>query len=218
MKKEKIIDYTHEQIERIAETLHVITFEKDPKTKEWLVLEYPRVNLFHQSCIWDKPSFDYDHQREVRQVFPPFEATHTYTSPSLFKPSLAEVIQAMPTDLIGEVNAVRIRPDGFTDGGSKHKSVVYPYRIEEKRAKEIPPVVKEDENKLHPSPLKIEDLVGTILDEYIEVSIDVAMPEGRFESVWSGPLNDVPEEYLCRKFRPIQLWKEWDDCIHLIVN
>lgn len=216
--KEKI-KLTHEQIQKIAEGINVICFKRNPKKPdEYVLLEYPRVDVFHQSCIWKDPSFDYDHQREVKQTFLSFEAEHAYGAKELFKPSLAEVIQAMPLDLIGKVNAFTIKYDSFTEDYSKHKSVVTPYLIGAKIAK-IPPVKdKKEECSLHPSSLKIGDLAGTVLNKYCRVSIDVVMPNMRLEPVWQSTLDDVPEEYLNRSFRPIDIVTDFEDRIHLIVN
>ena len=216
--KEKI-KLTHEQIQKIAEGINVICFKRNPKKPdEYVLLEYPRVDVFHQSCIWKDPSFDYDHRKEVKQTFLSFEAEHTYGAKELFKPSLAEVIQAMPLDLIGKVNAFTIKYDGFTEDYSKHKSVVTPYLIGAKIAK-IPSVKdKKEEFRLHPSSLKIGDLVGTVLDKYCRVSIDVVMPNMNLQPVWQSTLDDVPEEYLNRSFRPIDIVTDFEDRIHLIIN
>lgn len=213
------IKLTHEQIQKIAEGINVICFKRNPKKPdEYVLLEYPRVDVFHQSCIWKDPSFDYDHRKEVKQTFLSFEAEHTYGAKELFKPSLAEIIQAMPLDLIGKVNAFTIKYDGFTEDYSKHKSVVTPYLVGAKIAK-IPSVKdKKEECSLHPSPLKIGDLVGTVLDKYCRVSIDVVMQNMNLEFVWQGTLYDVPEEYLNRSFRPIDIVTDFEDRIHLIVN
>lgn len=213
------IEFTKEQIEKIAEGISAICFRRDPKNPdEYVLLEYPKVNVFNQSCVWKDPSFDYNHQKEVKQTFLSFEAEHTFGAKELFKPSLAEVIQAMPLDLIGKVNAFTIKYNGFTEDRSKHKSVVTPYLIGAKIAK-IPPVKdKKEECRLHPSSLKIGDLVGTVLDKYCRVSIDVVMPNMRIEPVWKSSLDDVPEEYLNLYFRPIDIVTDFYDEIHLIVN
>lgn len=212
------IELTKEQIERIAEGISVICFRFDLKTKEYALFEYPKVNIFHQSCVWNDPSEDCCRKKEVRQVFPSFEAEHTYDHPMLFKPSLAEAIQAMPLDLIGKANAFTIKHNGFNADGSKHVSIVTPYLIGEKIV-QIPPVKdKKEECRLHPSSLKIGDLVGTVLDKFCRVSIDVVMPNMRLEPVWQSTLDDVPEEYLNRSFRPINIVTDFEDRIHLIVN
>ena len=213
------IEFTKGQIEKIAEGISAICFRRDPKNPdEYVLLEYPKVNVFNQSCVWKDPSFDYNHQKEVKQTFLSFEAEHTFGAKELFKPSLAEVIQAMPLDLIGKVNAFTIKYDGFTEDGSKHKSIVTPYLIGAKIAK-IPPVKdKKEECRLHPSLLKIGDLVGTVLDKYCRVSIDVVMPNMHIEPVWQSTLGDVPEEYLNCSFRPIYVFTDFYDEIHLIVN
>ena len=213
------IEFTKEQIEKIAEGISAICFKRDPKNPdEYVLLEYPKVNVFNQSCVWKDPSFDYNHQKEVKQTFLSFEAEHTFGAKELFKPSLAEVIQAMPLDLIGKVNAFTIKYDGFTEDYSKHKSVVTPYLIGAKIAK-IPPVKdKKEECSLHLSSLKIGDLVGTVLDKYCRVSIDAVMPNMNLEYIWQGTLDDVPEEYLNCSFRPIDIVTDFEDRIHLIVN
>lgn len=219
MEGKEMIKLTHEQIQKIAEGINVICFKRNPKEPdEYVLLEYPRVDVFHQSCIWKDPSFDYDHQKEVKQTFLSFEAEHAYGAKELFKPSLAEVIQAMPLDLIGKVNAFTIKYDGFTEDCSKHKSVVTPYLIGAKMAKIPSAKDKKEECSLHPSSLKIGDLVGTVLDKYCRVSIDVVMPNMRLEPVWQSTLDDVPGEYLNRSFRPIDIVTDFEDRIHLIVN
>ena len=58
--KEKI-KLTHEQIQKIAEGINVICFKRNPKKPdEYVLLEYAIVDVFHQSCIWKDPSFDYN--------------------------------------------------------------------------------------------------------------------------------------------------------------
>ena len=214
------IEFTKEQIKKIAEGISAICFRRDPKNPdEYALLEYPKVNVFNQSCVWEDPSFDYNHQKEVKQTFLSFEAEHTFGAKELFKPSLAEVIQAMPLDLVGKVNAFTIKHDGFTEDGSKHKSIVTPYLIGRKRKLFVPPLSKKEEKKLHPSPLKIGDLVGTIIDEFCQVSIDTIQPDTRnLQTLFEGPLDEVPENYLDKHFRPIEIIKDYEDKIHLIIN
>ena len=84
------IEFTKGQIEKIAEGIRAICFRRDPKNPdEYVLLEYPKVNVFHQSCVWKDPSFDYNHHKEVKQTFLSFEAEHTFCAKELFKPSLA---------------------------------------------------------------------------------------------------------------------------------
>lgn len=214
------IELTKEQIEKIAEGITVICFRSDPKTKDYVLLEYPKLkDVFGNSCIWDEPSYNKEHPKEVKQVLPSFEAVHTYGSSALFKPSLAEIIQACPINCLGNFNAVTIQYNGFIEDGSKHKSIVTPYLVCEKRKPFVPCLSDEEEKKLHPSPLKIGDLVGTIIDEYCQVSIDVILPDTRnLQMLFEGPLNEVPEEYLDKHFRPIDIIKDYGDKIHLIIN
>ena len=215
------IEFTKEQIEKIAEGIRVICFRRDPKNPDdFVLLEYPKPkDVFGNSCIWDKPSYNNEHPKEVKSVLPSFEAVHTFGSTALFKPSLAEVIQACPINLLGNFNAVTIHYNGFIDDASKHKSIVTPYVICEKKEPFVPCFSDEEEKKLHPSPLKIGDLVGTIIDEFCQVSIDMIQPDTRnLHTLFDGPMNAVPKEYLDKHFRPIEIIKDSEYKIHLIIN
>lgn len=214
------IEFTREQIEKIAEDISVICFRSNSEAKKFLLMEYPKVkDVFGDSCIWDKPIYNKEHPKEVKSVLPSFEAVHTFGSPALFKPSLAEVIQACPINFLGNFNAVTIHYNGFIEDASKHKSIVTPYVIFEKKKPFVPCFSDEEEKKLHPSPLKIGDLVGTIIDEFCQVSIDVILPDTRnLQTLFEGPMNEVPEKYLDKHFRPIEIIKDCEDKIHLIIN
>ena len=213
------IEFTKEQIDKIAEGISAICFRHDPKNPdEYVLLEYPKVNVFNQSCVWKDPSFDYNHQKEVKQTFPSFEAEHTFGAKELFKPSLAEVIQAMPLDLIGKVNAFTIKHDGFTEDGSKHKSIVTPYLIGRKRKLFVPPLSAKEEKMQHPSSLTIGDLMGVVIDNFCHVSINEVYYDGKLVTLFEGLMSDVPEEYLYKRFRPIEIIKDYENMIHLIIN
>ena len=214
------IEFTKEQIEKIAEGISVICFRSNSEAKKFLLMEYPKPkDVFGNSCIWDEPSYNKEHPKEVKSVLPSFEAVHTFGSPNLFKPSLAEVIQACPINLLGNFNAVTIHYNGFIDNASKHKSIVTPYVIFEKKEPFVPCFSDEEEKKLHPSPLKICDLVGTIIDEFCQVSIDTIQPDTRkIQTLFEGPMNKVPSKYLDKRFRPIEIIKDYEDEIHLIIN
>ena len=214
------IEFTKEQIEKIAEGISVICFRSNSEEKKFVLMEYPKVkDVFGNSCIWDKPSYNKEHPKEVKSVLPSFEAVHTFGSPALFKPSLAEVIQACPINLLGNFNAVTIHYNGFIDNASKHKSIVTPYVIFEKKEPFVPCFSDEEEKKLHPSTLKIGDLVGTIIDEFCQVSIDVIQPDTRkIKTLFEGLMSDVPEKYLDKHFRPIEIIKDSEYKIHLIIN
>lgn len=213
------IELTKEQIEKIAEDISAICFRRDPKNPdEYVLLEYPKVNVFNQSCVWKDPSFDYKHHKEVKQTFPSFEAEHTFGAKELFKPSLAEVIQAMPLDLIGKVNAFTIKHDGFTEDGSKHKSIVTPYLIGRKRKLFVPPLGEKEEKMQHPSSLTIGDLIGVVIDNFCHVSINEVYYDGKLVTLFEGLMSDVPDEYLNKHFRPIEIIKDYENKIHLIIN
>lgn len=214
------IELTSEQIEKIAEGISVICFRSNSKAKKFLLLEYPKVkDVLGNSCIWMSLYITRNTPKEVKSVLPSFEAVHTFGSSALFKPTLAEIIQACPINLLGNFNAVTIHYNGFTEDASKHKSIVTPYVICEKKKPFVPCFSDEEEKKLHPSPLKIGDLVGTIIDEFCQVSIDVILPDTRnLQMLFEGPLNEVPEKYLGKHFRPIEIIKDCEDKIHLIIN
>ena len=213
------IELTKEQIEKIAEGISAICFRRDhKKPDEYVLLEYPKVNVFNQSCVWKDPSFDYNHQKEVKQTFLSFEAEHTFGAKELFKPSLAEVIQAMPLDLIGKVNAFTIKHDGFTEDGSKHKSIVTPYLIGRKQKLFVPPLSAKEEKIQHPSSLTICDLIGVVIDNFCHVSINEVYYDGKLVTLFEGLMSDVPEEYLYKRFRPIEIIKDYENMIHLIIN
>ena len=213
------IELTKEQIEKISEGISAICFRRDhKKPDEYVLLEYPKVNVFNQSCVWKDPSFDYNHQKEVKQTFLSFEAEHTFGAKELFKPSLAEVIQAMPLDLIGKVNAFTIKHDGFTEDGSKHKSIVTPYLIGRKQKLFVPPLSEKEEKIQHPSSLTIGDLIGVVIDNFCHVSINEVYYDGKLVTLFEGLMSDVPEEYLYKRFRPIEIIKDYENMIHLIIN
>lgn len=213
------IELTKEQIKKISEGISAICFRRDPKNPdEYALLEYPKVNVFNQSCVWEDPSSDYNHQKEVKQTFLSFEAEHTFGAKELFKPSLAEVIQAMPLDLVGKVNAFTIKHDGFTEDGSKHKSIVTPYLIGRKRKLFVPPLSAKEEKIQHSSSLTIGDLMGVVIDNFCHVSIDVIYYDGNLGTLFEGLMSDIPEEYLDKHFRPIDIIKDCEDKIHLIIN
>ena len=215
----KKIEFTKEQIEKIAEGISVICFRRDPKNPDkYVLLEYPKVNVFNQSCVWKDPSFDYNHHKEVKQTFLSFEAEHTFGAKELFKPSLAEVIQAMPLELIGKVNAFTIKHDGFTEDGSKHKSIVTPYLIGRKQKLFVPPLSAKEEKIQHPSSLTIGELMGVVIDNFCHVSINEVYYDGKLVTLFEGLMSDVPEEYLYKHFRPIEIIKDCEDKIHLIIN
>ena len=85
-----------------------------------------------QSAIWLEPIGMAFVKKGVSSAF---QATHSYGSPSLFKPSIAEVLSAMPKEFLEYVrkdkcNAVEIIFKGFTEDNSKHLSIVRLYNLE----------------------------------------------------------------------------------------
>ena len=63
-----------------------------------------------------------------------FSATHSYGAPSLFKPTMFEVLSSMPQELVEKVrerqyNAVEIIYNGFTEDNKGHLSEVFLYDV-----------------------------------------------------------------------------------------
>ena len=47
--------------------------DDDHRASAWCVKHKEKtscVDVFHQSCIWKDPSFDYDHQKEAKSFYP----------------------------------------------------------------------------------------------------------------------------------------------------
>lgn len=67
--------------------------------------------------------------------------------------------------------------------------------------------------------MRIGDLVGTVIDKFCQVSIDIIIPDTlNLQSVYEGPIGDAPEICLNAHFRPIEIVADYEDRIHLIVN
>ena len=65
------IEFTKEQIEKIAEGISVICFRSNSEAKKFLLMEYPKVkDVFGNSCIWDDPIYNKEHPQEVKSVLP----------------------------------------------------------------------------------------------------------------------------------------------------
>lgn len=216
-----------ELLEKYSERITVICFRKDPQTNKDVILEYPRTRFATQSCIWNDPSFDYNHQRRVVKKFPPFEAKHTFGSPALFKPSMSEIMLAMPMEYLSKINAVTIEYNGLTDDNTRHKSIVTPYILGEaaqspKKKYDIPVLSAEEEKRLHPSSLKIGDLIDSVLDKYCQVVIKAVDPTNGWcdkQIYFDGIAGNIPEELRQQGFRPITV--EGDDpdiAVNLIIN
>lgn len=212
--------FTREQVLEIAKTLSPIRFSIDPKTKETIVLEYESVDPFDQSCIWDEPKPT--HKVVVEHIALSVEAEHSYGAPNLFKPSLAEVIFAMPPQLVGIANAFTIHPDGFTDDNSHHKSIVTFYRIgKEQEAAKTPPSPLQVNKYNHILGMTVRSLMyDGILNGDCLVSIDMVIPgSGEQQTQFLGFLKSTPDYLLDCGFCPIQNTGVGDnDVIHIVIN
>ena len=60
--------------------------------------------------------------------------------------------------------------------------------------------------------------MGVVIDNFCHVSIDVIYYDGNLVTLFEGLMSDVPDEYLYRHFRPIEIIKDYEDKIHLIIN
>lgn len=122
MNKEKIIE--------LSKTIHVIKSFDDPITGVRRYAVQPQVDPFKQSCTWDAPVIGKEAINVELVSDNVFHGEHTYGHPSLFKPSISEVLRAIPEDLIGKFNAVTVTRFGFNDDNSKHLSVIKLYKVD----------------------------------------------------------------------------------------
>ena len=60
--------------------------------------------------------------------------------------------------------------------------------------------------------------MGVVIDNFCHVSIDEIYYDGNLVALFEGPMNEVPKEYLDKHFRPIEIIKDYEDRIHLIIN
>lgn len=121
MNKEKIIE--------LAKTIHVLRSFNDPITGVRRYAVQPQVDPFTTSCIWDNPIVGKEAINIEMIIDDPIWGEHTYGHPSLFKPSMSEVLQVIPENLIGKFNAVTIEYSGFNDDYSKHCSAILLYKV-----------------------------------------------------------------------------------------
>lgn len=212
--------FNKQQVEQIAKTLTPIRFRQDPKTGETIVMEYEPTDPFEESCIWKEPK--YTGKVVVQSLALSVEAKHSYGAPNLFKPSLAEVIYAMPPQLIGVANAFTIHPDGFTDDNKYHKSIVTFYCInKEQGAEKTPSPALQVSMCNHISGMTVRSLMRDgILSEYCLVGIDVAIPgTGEQQTQYQGYLKDAPDYLLDCGFCPIKNTGTCvGDAIHIVIN
>ena len=60
--------------------------------------------------------------------------------------------------------------------------------------------------------------MGVVIDNFCRVSIDVIYYDGNLGALFEGLMSDVPEKYLDKHFRPIEIIKDSEYKIHLIIN
>ena len=124
---------TKEEIKELGDKLFVIS-SVDLSTingTELYKIHRRSYDYCTESAIWNAPigmAF------VKKGVSPAFQATHSYGHPNLFKPTVAEVLSAMPKEFLEDVrkdrcNAVEITYRGFTNN-LKHSSIVKLYKLE----------------------------------------------------------------------------------------
>lgn len=116
------------KIEEIAKTIHVIKPFNDPIFGSIRYGVMPDKDIFGQSCIWDDPVKG--KEAFIKEEIGRFNATHTYGYYGMFKPSLGEIVEAIPEDLLGKFNAVTVECIGYTQDSSRHLSEVTCYNVE----------------------------------------------------------------------------------------
>ena len=60
--------------------------------------------------------------------------------------------------------------------------------------------------------------MGVVIDNFCRVSIEVIYYDGNLGVLFEGLMSDVPEKYLDKHFRPIEIIKDCENMIHLIIN
>lgn len=118
-----------EEIKKYADNIMVIKPFDDlvAGEKRWAVVQ--DADPFTESCTWKDTVQDKEVVVEKDSILGMFHATHTFGHPSLFKPSLAEVIEAMPKEFLQKCNAVHVQYDGFNEDNSKHVSNVTAFNV-----------------------------------------------------------------------------------------
>jgi len=112
----------------IAKKLHVLSI--DESAGDIRVLKPCKISS--QSCIWNGTPIA---KAKIVKMYETFIGVHSYGHPSLFKPSMEEVIRSMSNlnrwkVSEGEINAVIIQYDGFTGDNEDHKSIITPVKCE----------------------------------------------------------------------------------------
>lgn len=113
---------------KVARNLYVLSI--DGSTGDIQVLKPCKV--CSDSCIWNRTPIA---KAKIVKMYENFIGIHSFGHPSLFKPSMEEVIRSMSNlnkwkVSEKEINAVIIQYDGFTEGSESHKSIITPVKCE----------------------------------------------------------------------------------------
>lgn len=119
-----------ERINELAKTIHVLKPFDDPIAGVRRYAVQPQVDPFTKSCVWDNPIVGKEAVNVEMVIDEPLHGEHTYGHPSLFKPTISEVLQAIPEYLIGNFNAVTVASFGFNNDKSKHLSSILLYKVD----------------------------------------------------------------------------------------
>lgn len=109
----------------MAYQVHVLKPFNDPTKREVRYAVFPHPDPEKESCIWKEPVKGLE--AEIIERVGNYNARHTYGHPSLFKPSLFEVIRDAPEGMLGKFNAVTVEYAGMD--GNVHLSRVTMYNV-----------------------------------------------------------------------------------------
>ena len=108
-----------------ANKVHVLKPFQDPIKGQIRYAVLPHPDPVKQSCIWAEPVPGLE--AEIIERIGDYNARHTYGHPSLFKPSLFEVLENAPEEMLGKFNAVTVYYAGID--GDFHLSRVTMYNV-----------------------------------------------------------------------------------------
>lgn len=108
-----------------AYKVHVLKPFSDPTKGETRYAVLPHPDPEKASCIWAEPVKGLE--AEIIERVGDYNARHTYGHPSLFKPSLFEVLENAPEGMLGKFNAVTVDYAGID--GDFHLSRVTMYNV-----------------------------------------------------------------------------------------
>ena len=119
------INENKELILAVAYNVHVLKPFNDKVLGKVRYAVFPHSDPEKSSCIWAEPVKGLE--ADIIERVGEYNARHTYGHPSLFKPSLFEVVRYAPEEMLGKFNAVTVDYAGLD--GDKHISRVTMYNV-----------------------------------------------------------------------------------------